>query len=67
MKKPLLLTATLGACLLLGACHKTCTCLGYDGLEHEFTPEQVDAHMDGDCSKMRNFPFYDQYSVCNWE
>ena len=67
MRKTLKLALAIGACLLLGACHKTCVCKGYDGLEHSFTPEQVDARADGDCSKMRNFPFLDHYAVCNWE
>ncbi len=67
MKKTILLTLAAAVCLTLGACHKTCTCLGYDGLEHSFTPDEVDSRTGGDCSKMRNFPFYDHYSVCSWE
>ena len=52
--------------ILSSACHKTCVCLGYDQLEHEFSEEQVDA-IDGNCSNMRNYPVPNHYSVCTWE
>ena len=53
--------------LTLAACHKTCTCSGYDALPHTFTADEVRTHAGGDCTDMRNFPVPNQYSVCNWD
>ena len=66
-RRPLYLLA-LGflVTLTLAGCHKVCTCVGYDYTEHEFTPEEVDAHGSGNCSYMRDFPTYDRYSYCHW-
>ncbi|MBO7100935.1 MAG: hypothetical protein J6V98_02815 [Bacteroidales bacterium] len=66
MKKKALILLLAITALSLAACHKTCVCLGYDQLEHEFSEEQVDA-IDGNCSNMRNHPVPNHYSVCNWE
>ena len=55
----------LAICCFSG-CHKVCTCVGYDYTEHEFTPDEVDAHASGNCSYMRDFPTQDRYSYCHW-
>ena len=66
MKKALIPCA-LGLLLLCSSCHKSCTCLGYNLQVHTFTSDEVDTHANGNCSKMRNFPLDDTYSVCNWD
>ena len=58
---PLLLLA-----LLLGACHKTCLCKGYDGGEYEFSAEEID-DLGRSCTNMRDYPVPSYYSVCSWE
>lgn len=65
-KAPLLLIPCLLVALFLASCQRTCICYGYDGLEHRYSEEQVDAN-GGNCQNMiiqANTRFY---SVCNWE
>ena len=66
MKRLLILPVIAIACLLLGSCHKTCTCYGYDAIEYNFTPDEVDS-LASNCSNMvfRNGIQY--YSYCFWQ
>ena len=66
MKKAYILLAVAAVCLTLSACHKTCTCVGYDGMVHEFTPEEVSERAGGNCSYMSDFPVENRYSYCHW-
>lgn len=66
MKKTILAAAVLLVALSLGACHKTCSCIAYDGSRHAYTSDEVAAN-GGSCYEMRNYPLPNYYSVCNWE
>jgi hypothetical protein len=66
MKKKLIPYA-IGLLLLCSACHKNCSCLGYDLQVHTYTSSEVDTHTGGNCANMRDFPLPNTYSVCNWE
>ncbi|MBP5677188.1 MAG: hypothetical protein J6W88_01680 [Bacteroidales bacterium] len=63
---PYLFAVVALATVTLVGCHKTCTCDGYDGLEHTYTAEEVDARASS-CSAMRDFPVLNHYSVCSWD
>ena len=65
MKRFVIVCVGLVALLCVG-CHKTCVCAGYNGLVTEFSADEVDAHADGNCYQMRNYPMDDQYSYCHW-
>lgn len=63
----LLLPFTLTMLLpLLASCHKTCRCYGYDGAEYEYTSDQVDEQMGGNCSTMIYQGDSRYYSICEW-
>ena len=57
----------LPALLLIfcSSCHKTCYCTGFNGMEHAYTEEEVDAH-GGGCSNMIMQADTRYYSVCVW-
>lgn len=63
-----LLMALAGLACLTG-CHKTCTCVRYDGTEHEYTSDEVDDY-DASCSTMRDAVNLElgtmYYSYCEW-
>ena len=66
MKRKLILPAIALACLLLGACHKTCTCYGYDAVEYDFTPDEVDS-LASSCANMVYRADIQYYSYCTWK
>lgn len=66
MKRKLLLLVLCAGTLLLGACHKTCTCLRFDGVAHTYTADEVSAH-GGSCPGMIMQSNTRYYSVCNWD
>ena len=61
-----LIASCLFISLFMTSCHKVCTCTGYDGREHEYTSDEVDAHAHGNCSDMTDFPITNHYSYCHW-
>lgn len=52
--------------LLLTSCHKTCTCLSYDGGSHTYTADEVDDR-GVTCHNMIFQAGVQYYSVCNWD
>lgn len=52
--------------LFLTSCHKTCTCIGYDGGSHSYTAEEVDER-GVTCPDMVFFGGVQYYSVCSWD
>ncbi len=75
MKKhfPRLLAVCLLGSMLLCSCHKTCTCIGFNGKEHTYTADEVEA-FGGTCTDMKYM--YTSvssgadvrfYTVCNWD
>lgn len=52
--------------LLLTSCHKTCTCLTYNGGAHTYTAEEVDER-GVTCPNMIFQAGVQYYSVCNWD
>ena len=58
----------LSLCILLSlsSCHKTCTCIRYDGAEHTYTASEVDNH-GVTCANMIYQAGVQYYSVCNWD
>lgn len=51
--------------LSLTACNKRCVCTAFNGLEHEYTSEEVKDH-GGGCSNMIFQGDIRYYSVCVW-
>ena len=66
MKRKLILAAALLLTLGLASCSKTCVCTGYDGAEHEFSEEDLDAR-GVSCSNMIIQANTRYYSYCRWE
>ena len=66
-KLPHIIQCLLPTILLIfcASCHKTCYCTGFNGAEHEYTEEEVDAH-GGGCSNMIVQADTRYYSVCVW-
>lgn len=66
--RPRLLCFILSSSLLflLTSCHKTCTCLSYDGGSHTYTADEVDAQ-GVTCPNMIFQAGVQYYSVCNWD
>lgn len=62
----ILVWAGLALCASLTGCHKTCTCISYDGQTYSYTDAEVN-ELGGNCYNMRNYPLQNYYSVCNWE
>ena len=54
------------ALLLLASCHKTCTCIRYDGAEASYTSDEVEDH-GVTCANMIYQSGVQYYSVCNWD
>ena len=52
--------------LFLTSCHKTCTCIGYDGGSRTYTAEEVDER-GVTCPDMVFFGGVQYYSVCSWD
>ena len=52
--------------MLLTSCHKTCTCLTYNGGAHTYTAEEVDER-GVTCPNMIFQAGVQYYSVCNWD
>ncbi len=67
MRKILLTLFALTALASLGACHKTCTCVRYDGASHTFSADEVDAIAGGNCDDMIIQAGIRYYTVCNWD
>ena len=59
----------LGAMVCAG-CHKTCSCISYDGATHEYTSEEVESS-GVKCSALAdavNNEFHSAYySFCEWK
>lgn len=51
----------------VAGCHKICTCSGYDGLEYEFTSDEVDSLASGSCNNMVYRAGIQYYSYCTWK
>ena len=66
MKRILTLCAMTLLALWLGSCHKTCTCLTYNGGAHTYTAEEVDER-GVTCPNMIFQAGVQYYSVCNWD
>lgn len=75
MKKtaPRLFTALTLASLLLCSCHKSCTCIAFNGSEHTYSADEVSA-FGGTCSDMKYMYTAASsgadvrfYTVCNWD
>lgn len=68
-KKYFMSLAALACMAGLSGCHKTCTCVRYDGTEHENTSDEVDDY-DATCSTMRDAVNLElgtmYYSYCEW-
>ena len=65
-RKYLLFAACLLAAMALASCHKTCSCIQYNGVVQEYTSDEVEEH-GGSCYDMRiqaNRPYY---SYCEWK
>ncbi len=68
-RKMILLSAALACLAGLSGCHKTCTCVRYDGTERYYTADEVDEY-DVSCTAMRDAinlqlgTMY--YSYCEW-
>lgn len=58
--------AVSAVALTLASCHKTCTCIGYDGSERSYTADEVDDR-GVNCTEMVYQAGLQYYSVCNWE
>ena len=52
--------------LMLTGCHKTCTCIGYDGAERTYTADEVDEY-GVTCPNMAYQAGVQYYSVCSWD
>ena len=65
-RKILTLLCVAVAGVTLAACHKNCACYGYDGQQHDYTADEVDAH-GGSCSNMIIQAQTRFYSYCHWE
>lgn len=72
MRKTTLLLTVL-ATLTLASCHKTCTCLAYNGTEHTYTADEV-AEQRGSCTDMEYMYTHETsgaivryYTVCEWD
>lgn len=52
--------------MLLGSCHKTCTCIRYDGVEKTYTADEIDA-LGTTCANMAYQAGVQYYSVCSWD
>lgn len=50
----------------LTSCHKTCTCIRYDGAAETFTSDEVDDH-GVSCANMIYQAGVQYYSVCDWD
>ena len=58
---------TAAYCLLiLTSCHKTCTCIDYNQIEHTFTADEVDAR-GVTCPNMIYQAGVQYFSVCSWD
>lgn len=62
----LLLALPLGACLLLGSCHKQCHCYGYDNTHTFYSEEEVDQRGKS-CAEMIYFANTRRFSLCEWD
>ena len=51
---------------LLASCHKTCTCIRYDGREDAYTADEVDDY-GVTCANMVFQAGVQYYSVCDWD
>ena len=74
MRKPLIpqsfnpsILLLVGAlmCMVLCGCHKRCVCTAPNGLEHEYTADEVD-DAGGSCSNMVMLGNVRYYTVCVW-
>jgi hypothetical protein len=69
-----LIFAAAAILLLATSCHKTCTCIEMNGLEHVYTREEVEEANGGSCDDMV-YMFNQEasgawlrfYSVCSWD
>lgn len=69
-----LIIAAAAILLLATSCHKTCTCIEMNGLEHVYTREEVEEANGGSCDDMV-YMFNQEasgawlrfYSVCSWD
>lgn len=68
-----LIIAAAAVLLLATSCHKTCTCIGFNGKEHTYTAEEVSA-FGGTCTDMKYMYTSASsgadvrfYTVCNWD
>lgn len=52
--------------LVLVSCHKTCTCIRYDGAEKSYSADEVDER-GVTCANMVFQSGVQYYSVCDWE
>ena len=48
------------------SCHKTCTCIRYDGAEESYSADEVDDR-GVTCANMIYQAGVQYYSVCNWD
>ncbi|MBR1549617.1 MAG: hypothetical protein IJ634_03180 [Bacteroidales bacterium] len=62
----ILVLALLCLTTTLSACHKTCTCIGYNGVADTYTAEEVDDR-GVTCPDMVFFGGVQYYSVCSWD
>ena len=66
MKKACRYLLPLCAVALFCSCHKTCTCINYNGYGTSYTADQVSEH-GGSCAGMIIQSGKRYYSVCTWE
>ena len=52
--------------LILASCHKTCTCIRFDGVEESYSADEVDDR-GVTCANMKYQAGVQYYSVCDWE
>lgn len=52
---------------VLAGCHRECVCYGYGSTEVHYTPDEVDARADGNCSNMIYQAGVRYHSLCEWE
>ncbi len=48
------------------ACHKTCVCTAFNGVEHTYTAEEVEER-GGNCSNLIMQANTRLYSYCRWD
>ena len=63
---PSLIAAFVLSPLLLTSCHKTCTCIDYNQIEHTFTADEVEAR-GVTCPNMIYQAGVQYFSVCSWD